>query len=407
VAGAPSFGNGSQATKSGTEKAKVESLRAADSSLRVYGLQMSRKDLDSLERTVDSNQTYPAKFVADGKTYDVRVRYRGQWARSWPKKALKIFFDDAVPFEGQHCINLNSGWRDPAFVREHLAYIIYARAGVPAPRSRMVRIDLNGSFYGLYVEVEQPDKPLLRRSNLKGAALFKAISPSNMADERDLRTEAAFKKHYARDTQKEEGMADLQRFCHDLAQSSNVAEFLQQHVDLDEYINYLAVSILIQHWDGFNKNHFLAYDRRGSEKWLVIPWDLDRTLGDHWNGSFDFAQLPVSLGTRQFPGTTGWNRLQDRFFSEPSLRNRLFQRINELLEKEFTSEKLFPVLDQLESEISAAAALDRRRWPSGTPDLHTGIARLKSYIQRRRAYLRKELASLQQSSQPNYTLKSE
>jgi hypothetical protein len=46
------------------------------------------------------------------------VRHRGQWARSWPKKPLKIFFNQDKLFEGHGSLNLNSGWRDPAFVRE-------------------------------------------------------------------------------------------------------------------------------------------------------------------------------------------------------------------------------------------------------------------------------------------------
>src|SRR5438445_324666 len=122
------------------------------------------------------------RLEANGQVYDrVLVRYRGQWARSWPKKPLKIFFNHDKLFEGHHCLNLNSGWRDPAFVRETLAYQTYAACGVPAPESRMVRLDLNGQFRGLYVEIEQPEKAFLNRLNLKGAAVFKAISRSNQA----------------------------------------------------------------------------------------------------------------------------------------------------------------------------------------------------------------------------------
>src|SRR3954471_5337304 len=132
--------------------------RPDKSSLPVYELKMTPKDLLELERTAYSNQTHPGTFSANGQAYQVKVRYRGQWARTWPKRALKIFFEEDKPFEGQHCLNLNSSWRDPAFIREHLAYLTYAACGVPAPKSRMVRLDLNGKFRGLYVEVEQPEK---------------------------------------------------------------------------------------------------------------------------------------------------------------------------------------------------------------------------------------------------------
>ena len=132
----------------------------------------------------------------------------------------------------------------------------------------------------------------------------------------------------------------------------------------------------------------------------MVPWDLDRTLGDHWQGSFDEAHLAVLLGTRQWPGVTGWNRLADRFFSDPALRSRFLNRLGELLQKEFTTEKLFPILDRLESEIDPEAILDRRRW-SGPADLHSGIDEVKSYIKQRRAYLLSEVGKLRRNEAPH------
>ncbi len=83
--------------------------------------------------------------------------------------------------------------------------------------------------------------------------------------------------------------------------------------------------------------------------------------------------------------------------NEPVLRSRFLDRLEELLAKEFAAEKLFPVLDRFESEISPEAALDRRRWPGGVrADLHTGIAQIKQYINDRRAFVRRELANLRQ-----------
>jgi spore coat protein H len=379
------------------QPAKIPDL-SPNGKIPVYELRMTPRDLNSLERSAFSNDTVPATFVADGKLYEgVKVRYRGAWARSWPKKALKIFFSQDKPFDGQRRLNLNSCWRDPAFVREELAYEIYEASGVPASKSRMVRLLVNGKFRGLYVEVEQPDKAFVSRYKLKGASVYKAISRSNQADERDHGSEERYRVHYEKETQKESGFAELQTFCHDLAHAPNTLEFFTQQVDVEKYINYLAATTLIQHWDGYNKNHFLIYDGNGSHKWFVVPWDLDRTMGDHWDWSFDEANLPILLGTRQKPGVTGWNRLQDRFFSDATLRAKFADRLQELLEKEFTKEKLFPIVDQLEAEISSDAALDRRLWPSQTPDLHSGIMQLKQFIERRRAYLLSELPKLRRN----------
>jgi spore coat protein H len=368
------------------------------SKLPLYELKIAPGDLRSIESAPFGNATYAASFVADGKAYnDVKVRARGSWSRSWPKKSLKIVFDHQNPYRGHHSLNLNSGWRDPAFVREVLSYKVYAACGVPASEAQMVRLQVNGRFRGLYVEVEQPDKEFLSRHKLKGAALYKAASRSRDADERERGSEESYHAAYTKETKKMDTYDELAEFCHALANTTNPLAFFNQHVDLQEYINYLAATVLIQNWDGFNKNHYLVYDGEGSRKWSVIPWDLDRTFGDHWHMTFDVAELPVLLGTRASPGVTGWNRLEERFFSEPTLRLRFLDRLSELLESEFTTTKLFPLLDQLEEGITSAAELDRRLWPAPAGDLHAGIAGVKSFIERRRAYLQEEINKLRNS----------
>lgn len=305
---------------------------------------------------------------------------------------LKIFFEKDTDFEGQRVLNLNSNWRDPAFIREQLAYQIYAACGVLAPTTRMVKVNVNGEFYGVYLQVEQPEKPFLKRVGLKGAVVYKANSQRRLADASDLGEETSFRAHYEKETHKDEDYSDLQEFCHELAVTKDVPGFFAQRVDLDRYVNFLAGTALVQNWDWYSKNHFLVHDVAGSEKWLVVPWDLDRTLGDHWMGSFNAADLPLRLGTRAQPGVIGWNKLFDAFYKEPALRNRLLDRIDELLRTEFTKEKLFPILDRWESQISADVALDRKRWPNRNGnDLHAGIAEVKQYIENRRAFLVREI----------------
>jgi hypothetical protein len=216
-----------------------------------YELMIAAADLDALENNPGSNDTHPATFKAGGKVYNgVKVRVRGSWSRTWPKKSFKILFDHGAPFEGQRSINLNSGWRDPAFVREPLAYYVYEVCGVPAPRSRMVRVDVNGRFGGLYVEVEQPGKEFLSRVGLAGASVFKAGSRGRDADERDLGNEEAYRACYSKETQKTDSYTELQQFCHGLDTATDKLDFFTRHVDLDRYVNYLAATALIQSIDG-------------------------------------------------------------------------------------------------------------------------------------------------------------
>lgn len=392
--GNPDSGSIQPATTSAPSTRTVAPPAATHSQLTVYQLTMAPGDLAGLASGDFSNTEYPVTFTTAGKVYkDVKIRVRGQWSRGWPKKSLKLHFSEEQPFEARHSLNLNSGWRDPAFAREVLAYHIYQASGAPASLARFVKLEVNGKFHGLFLDIEQPSKKFLESSGLKGATLFKATGRANQADERQLGAAQNYAINYLQETHRDEGYGVLETFCQDLAHASQAVDFFEKNVDVDRYVNFLAATVLTQNWDTYNKNHFLAYDGRGSKKWVVLPWDLDRTLGDHWNGSFDEARLPVLLGTQQQPGVTGWNRLEDRFLREPRYRARLARRLNQLLESEFTPGKLFPYLDQLEGEISAAAAADRARWGGGG-DLHQGIAQLKDFIQQRRAFLQAEVRKL-------------
>ena len=360
--------------------------------LPVYELTVSAEEWEKLIQSPRSEIRHPAKFAAGDATYSVGIRYRGDWARTWPKKPLKIFFEKDTDFEGQRVLNLNSNWRDPAFIREQLAYHIYTACGVPSPTTRMVKVNVNGDFYGVFLQVEQPEKPFLKRVGLKGAVVYKANSQRRLADASDLGDEASFRAHYEKETHKDEDYSDLQQFCHELAVTKDVPAFFNRRVKLDQYINFLAASTLVQNWDWHSKNHFLVHDVADTGKWLVVPWDLDRTLGDHWMGPFDAANLPLRLGTKAQPSTIGWNKLFDAFYKDPALRKRLLDRIGELLQTEFTKEKLFPVLDRWESQISEDVALDRKRWPNyNGNDVHVGIAGVKQYIENRREFLVREI----------------
>jgi len=360
---------------------------------------LDRGALKRLNASPFSDDTCPATFLADGETYEgARVRYRGQWARSWPKKPFKIFLSKEKPYHGYPTLNLNSPWRDPSLLREVLAYHIYAACGAPAPRARIVRLLINGQFEGLYIDVEQPKRQFLSRIGMPKAAIYKALGRSNTSDERDLGATPRYQAHYEKETRETEGFDALQKFCRGLATAAETPEFFEQHVDVDRLVNYLAAGVLVQNWDCFNKNHHLVHDVDGSGKWFPTPWDVDRTLGDHWNGSFDAFDLPVFLGTRQLPGVTGWNRLAEAFLSVPAYRSRFLARLEALIQSEFTPAKLYPVIDRWTSQLATDANVDRARWRGAPMPFHTGVAQLKGYIENRRAFLQRELAGLRRKA---------
>src|SRR5438046_1798290 len=54
------------------------------SQLPIYEIRMKPEDLAAIDENAYGKNLYPATFIADGVVYEnVKIRYRGAWARSW------------------------------------------------------------------------------------------------------------------------------------------------------------------------------------------------------------------------------------------------------------------------------------------------------------------------------------
>ncbi len=362
--------------------------------LPVYQLWLDPQAWQTVQANAHSNEESPVLFIAENKAHRAKVRVRGAWARGWRKKSYKILFADDHEFHDQTRINLNSTWRDIAYIRESLAYAIYRSAGVPASQSQLVRLDVNGRFWGLYAEVEQPEKRFLSKRKLDGSAIYKANSHRNRSDERDLGSLSAFEQEYEKETEKDESYEDLAVFCRALDQSNDEEKFFAENVDLPVYYDYLCATAFIQHWDSYNKNHFFMKSAH-SNKWTAIPWDLDRTLGDHWHWHFDAYDISPLHGMRGRESSTGWNRLMDACFRTPKLRRAYLERLQSHLETTFQPIALQKKLESLTKDMENAADLDMKKWGKmQSSDWRAAIEEVEEVIEKRHQFLTKEVTRL-------------
>ncbi|MFT4641702.1 MAG: hypothetical protein ACI8T1_005045 [Verrucomicrobiales bacterium] len=67
------------------------SKKIAESRLPLYQLWLDDEIWQSVQRNARGDETQWATFVYNQKAYPVRVRCRGAFARSWPKKSFKIW----------------------------------------------------------------------------------------------------------------------------------------------------------------------------------------------------------------------------------------------------------------------------------------------------------------------------
>ncbi len=126
--------------------------------------------LDLLEQNYESQTNILADLqMDDEECIGVGVRIRGntsytQLPPGSVKYSLNIEVDFTDPDQdllGYNTLNLNNGHRDPTFCREVVYNNITTRY-LPNPRANHVLLTLNGENWGVYVNVQQFNKDMLR-----------------------------------------------------------------------------------------------------------------------------------------------------------------------------------------------------------------------------------------------------
>jgi hypothetical protein len=157
--------------------------------LRTISISFTQANWETLLRQNYASETdLLGTVVVDGVSYpNVGIRIRGNTSftalpQGSQKFSLKLQMD-AVDLNQQlmgfDTVNLNNGWRDPTFTRE-VEFNNFLAQFVPNARANNVIVTINGQNWGVYNNVQQTDKALLRRyySNADGLRVRCANNPS-------------------------------------------------------------------------------------------------------------------------------------------------------------------------------------------------------------------------------------
>ncbi len=377
-----------------------------------YHIFLSRNALSDLQRNPRTDAYRLGVFVHEGRAYfDVGFRYRGQTSRYYPKHHWKVKFNKDNPFslpgtQGQHTVttvNLNSFFTDKSYLREHLGYRLLRDLGESYCETWPVRFVLNGSFYGLYLHLENPGSGYLARNGLKKGWLWKAYSNAQgpgggfELKSGDAETAGAVLDAFLREINSRSG--------------DDLASAIREHLDVNSLTNYLAACQLMHQADAVEKNYLLYADPDG--KFRMLAWDLDLThgrnfecngggiLNDHMRHDMwdrENSDDALLFGTRVHPKCDyKVNGIIDAFLRRTlAFRESYYERLAECLADFYHPDVLIPKVERLAAEIYEDALQDRRRWPSfgGDSDVLRNQEHLKNWIRRRFEYLRGKLEDL-------------
>ena len=277
---------------------------------------------------------------------------------------LKIHFQKDQPLNGMTTINLIFEGSPRWVLSEPLAYEVYRRAGVPAPLTDHVRLWTDGRPRGYYLLIEQPNKSFLARNKRDDSGnLYKLLwYGQGVVGQHEKKSNLTT------------GHEDLVQVIDGLNRKSGPEQwaFIQQHFHVEEVINYFAVNMCIQNWDGFFNNYYAYHDLRGTNKWEVYPWDEDKTWGDYDGASsrYDWYEMPLTFGMKgdngprsvwslfgggPFGGVNWWRPpgyFSGPLLANPEFRKRFLARLREICLTVFTEEKLLPVIAEMEKRLA-------------------------------------------------------
>lgn len=236
----------------------------------------------------------PATMIVDGVTYpNVGVRFRGntsytQLPSGSQKKSFNIRLDSFVSgqdIQGYDHLNLNNGYHDPTFLREFLSYWVMRLYG-PAPGCNFVKLYLNNQYWGVYINVQQPNKDWARQwfrsdtgNRYRGFPTSGTFSNGRCA----MTWLGSSVSQYLSAYQANQGDGvDLMNLCNILNNTAqaNLESTLPVIFSVDSFYRYAAVMNVLTNTDsyiGSGKDHYLYHDDVDGQ-FHVFPYDMNEAL---------------------------------------------------------------------------------------------------------------------------------
>lgn len=349
----------------------------------------------------------PAELIVDGEVYpEVGVHFRGT-SSYFTVRSEKKSFNIAVDYGengqrlyGYKTLNLLNGHVDGSFLREVL-YNRISRDYIPAMKTNLVKLVINGENWGVYINLQQYNKDFLAEwFNTKDGIRWK-VGPGGGALIYAGEDPTAYQETYQLKTNNiEEPWTDLIALFKMLDETTAQAELTQRLppiLNIDQALWQLAVSNVFMDDDGYiHKGGDYAIYQDVNSRFHLIPHDNNESLrfGREGRG-----------GPRGGPGGWSWGDLENgmaspvthegsatrplinRLLANPEWRARYLAHVRTVVDEWLDWEVLEPIIKEYQTLIDAEVQQDDKKL-YGYEEFSTGVpADLKRFVNQRRKYL--------------------
>lgn len=254
---------------------------------------------DMLENPLEEAY-HRADVTINGKTIgNVAIRTKGNTSLTSvansdsDRYSFKLDFDyyeDNGNYYGLKKLCLNNNYGDSSNMREYISYHILEEMGVPAPQCGYTHITVNGEEWGLYLAVEPIDEVFLATqfTDVTGD-LYKPEGMGGTGADLVYRGDdisAYTGLNLKTNLETSDGSEILA-----LMRALESGEGLEEVLDVDEALRYLAVNVALANFDsylGTTTHNYYLYEENGV--FSILPWDFNLAFGGFGGGEVDIYE---------------------------------------------------------------------------------------------------------------------
>jgi len=183
----------------------------------------------------------------------------------------------------------------------------------------------------------------------------------------------------------------------------NTFSFINKHIDVQEYINYLVTEIYACNtdWPGNNVKFWRQRSTNGKFRWIL--WDLDFGFGLYTNQSYathptlNFATETNGPGWPNPPASTLHIRL---VLANPEFRNKFIASMATAMGTTFNPTKVNQKITEFSQRIQSEVPYHKTRWWGTINDWNNEVQRLRDFASSRNIFMQSHVASFFNLGQP-------
>lgn len=264
---------------------------------RVHTIDIQIEDWASFIENAENEEYISCSVEIDGEAFhQVGLRAKGNNSLRLTKEyglarySLKLEFDqylDGGNYYGLDKFSLDASFQDNSYLKTYMVYDMMSYMEVPAPLCSYVWVTINGSEWGLFLAVEEPEEAFaLRNFGDEYGELYKPDYRSLNAENADIAL-----KYIDDDPGSYPGIFDNAKFKITRADQERLIQALkvlstneniESAIDVDEVLRYFTVQVFVMNWDsylGYTGHNYFLYEQDGVLS--ILPWDYNLAFGTY------------------------------------------------------------------------------------------------------------------------------